>query len=691
MRVQEFNTQHKMKFLTITTLFLSIIQLSYSQNIIQNGDFENGTNDWFLVDTDIGASANIDNSVFSQGNKSMKLEISNQNTIITAGIFQTIAILPNTTYLFSYTIKTSDVDLFCFPYLKFHNGSDFFTQNAYVSGRTKDWTTYSMRTTTPNNVTSLDFLFFLSGNNGIVWLDELNFSEITSSNQLNFTVDINAITDTFNTQLISTNSSPIRPGSNDDFTLEFQEIGIEEVRTHDIYNSCDIHIIFPSFSADPLNPNSYDFSATDSVIQSIINAGATPIFRLGESYDINSNYNNPPLDFNKWATICLQIVKHYNAGWNNGFNYNIKKWEVWNEPDLEIFWSGTSQQFYNLYNITATKLKNYDANLKVGTAGFATISSSKFIDPVLDSISSNNTPIDFISYHSYTFSNPYYFYIQEQNIQGILSSYGLSNIETYLTEWSNYGYNTETTLTDYGRDDALSASLTASSFYYLQNSTLSAAQRYRTDEHLFGLFRADGNYSYSGQAFKAISKFKDNNQWIQTTGSDTLGTVCMAGKSNLNDGLSIIVSNPSNPSNSYSVNIQNLIGSYNYQISRIDNNNELVVISNGVVSPSSNIITSAVSPPFVDLITFDRVLGLNTSVLTNENVILFPNPTNGNLHLKTDLNYEYLEIEILSILGTKKKTIYNQTDIIIDFLPSGVYFVQIKMDKEIITRKIIKK
>lgn len=673
----------------IVILCLFITQLSFSQNIILNGDFENGTVNWTPINTDVGSSVTIDNSIFFQGNNSMKLEINNQNSEITSGVFQTQTVLPNKIYLFSYAIKTNGLDLMAFPYFKFSDGTDYFIQNSFVSGRTQGWTTYNMRITTPPSVNTLDFFVFLTGNNGTAWVDEINLSELTPTNQINFTVDFNTVTDTFNSKLLSTNSSPIRPNSANDFTLQFQEIGINEVRTHDIYNSCDIHVIFPDFSADPLDPNSYDFSTTDSVIQSIINAGAIPFFRLGESFETTPIHNTPPTNFDKWATICLQIVKHYNAGWNNGFNYNIKKWEIWNEPDLNDFWSGTPQQFYDLYSKTVLKLKNYDTSLKVGAAGFAIINNTKFIDPFLDSISTNNIPLDFISYHSYTFSNPYYFLIQQQNIQTLLSFYGLSIIDTYLTEWNNYVFNSETSLTDYGRDDALSASLTASSFFYLQNSTLTGAYRYRTDEYFFGLFRNNGDYSYSGKAFKAIGNFNQNNQWLHTTGSDSLGTVCMAGKS-LNNSFSVIISNPSKISNSYSVDIQNLLGDYNYQILRIDSNNELVLVQNGVISPSSSTITSIVSPPYVDYITFNNTLGINISKLTEDNIILYPNPTTGILNIKTKLKYQKIEVKIFTILGEQVLTINNQTDINISSLATGTYLIKIKIDEKIETKKIIK-
>jgi xylan 1,4-beta-xylosidase len=55
---------------------------------------------------------------------------------------------------------------------------------------------------------------------------------------------------------------------------------------------------------------------------------------------------------------------HYNQGWANGFHYNIRYWEFWNEP--EGFWSGTPEQFYSLYEKTARALKSVDPNIKVG-------------------------------------------------------------------------------------------------------------------------------------------------------------------------------------------------------------------------------------------------------------------------------------------------------------------------------------
>jgi len=56
------------------------------------------------------------------------------------------------------------------------------------------------------------------------------------------------------------------------------------------------------------------------------------------SDDTYKKHNVPPKDFNKWARICVNIIRHYNDGWAGGYHWGIKYWEVWNEPDNHGFW-----------------------------------------------------------------------------------------------------------------------------------------------------------------------------------------------------------------------------------------------------------------------------------------------------------------------------------------------------------------
>lgn len=47
-----------------------------------------------------------------------------------------------------------------------------------------------------------------------------------------------------------------------------------------------------------------------------------------------------PEDFDKVAEIFAATVRHYNRGWADGYNWNIKYWEIWNEPEgIQNMWT----------------------------------------------------------------------------------------------------------------------------------------------------------------------------------------------------------------------------------------------------------------------------------------------------------------------------------------------------------------
>lgn len=84
------------------------------------------------------------------------------------------------------------------------------------------------------------------------------------------------------------------------------------------------------------DPANYDFAFTDILMRKIKECGAETIYRLGASIEHTEKkyFVFPPEDFEKYARICLNIIRHYNSGWANGFQYDLKYFEIWNEPDL---------------------------------------------------------------------------------------------------------------------------------------------------------------------------------------------------------------------------------------------------------------------------------------------------------------------------------------------------------------------
>jgi|GEM_PF-3134135 len=236
------------------------------------------------------------------------------------------------------------------------------------------------------------------------------------------------------------NNGPLSYGGLLDLSGYFSELRIPWVRIHDSNwpnpREVDIPQIFPNEDADPEDPANYDFSRTDTYIQSIVNTGAKIVYRLGTSIEHTSSkyYIHPPKDFQRWAKICIGIIKHYNRGWANGFHHNITHWEIWNEPEGPDMWTGTEAQYLDLYAVSAAAIKQFDPALKVG--GFASACpEGGMVLRFLTMCRDRKLPLDFFSWHAYA-SQPEKVASQARLVRERLNHYGFSSVESHLNEWN---------------------------------------------------------------------------------------------------------------------------------------------------------------------------------------------------------------------------------------------------------------
>ena len=165
------------------------------------------------------------------------------------------------------------------------------------------------------------------------------------------------------------NGGPVSNGENPDLSGWFKAAGFPTVRLHDCHWPCpdvvDIHTIFPLAHLDPDDPANYTFSKTDDYIAGINKAGAKILWRLGESIEIKGTkyHINPPQDMDKFARVCVNIMKHYNEGWANGYRYNIEYWEIRNEPESGRMWTATMEELFSLYGKVARAIKTANPKL----------------------------------------------------------------------------------------------------------------------------------------------------------------------------------------------------------------------------------------------------------------------------------------------------------------------------------------
>ncbi|MBQ9780496.1 MAG: hypothetical protein IJW00_06085 [Clostridia bacterium] len=283
------------------------------------------------------------------------------------------------------------------------------------------------------------------------------------------------------------------------------EAGIPYARLHDTGGIMgggvfvDVANLFPDFDADPDDPQNYEFGFTDHLLRELTAAKVQPFYRLGctiENYhpSIGPRRSIPPKDPHKWAVICEHIIRHYNEGWADGYRMGITYWEIWNEPDNEPLieqnpmWRGTMEEYFTLYEVTATHLKACFPTLKIGgyaSCGFyeilntaaaaqANVSSRtgyfiEFFEKFLTHITGkgHEAPLDFFSWHSY--SGP------EENIRyaayarEMLDKHGFTETESILNEW-NPGTHRRGTLAD--------ASAVGAMMVAMQNSSVDLLMYY---------------------------------------------------------------------------------------------------------------------------------------------------------------------------------------------------------------------
>lgn len=578
------------KFALFCILKFSIMTALYSQNLLANGSFDEGTTGWSIT------AASIDKSVKYQGTGSLKLSAHSVAS-------QQITIKPYHTYQISFAVKLDKVSGYTSQYIDVRiagNNSRYSYDPVLLRG-TADWKVYSCRMLMGHDINLLTLSLKTSTASGTVWYDSVRIIEVVDTSKINFMVNMAGTAKTFNPELLSTNVGPIW-GRRQDFTAKFIEIGMNMVRTHDQGGPCDIHTIFPDPSRDPLDSTAYNFKSSDANIAGIINAGCKVWYRLGESW----GWNAIPLDFDKWAQVALQIVKHYNAGWDQGFYYGINYWEIWNEPNLRILWNGSPAQYYSLYRKTAEKLKSYDKTLMVGGPAIAS-GDIDFSLTFLDSVTCNHTPLDFFSYHMYN-RFPFYYGTQEATFHNLLKERGLNTTKTCLTEWNTYCLPTNRDTL--GGDDAYLAAQTSSSVIAMENSTLDKAIYYCTAHGsiFFGLMRTDGNYAYSGLAFRALGEFRNTPALLTATGGDNMGVDIIAGTSMDRNVVNILVSNNSSKANGYRISLTNLPSGtvYTYSLYRINAGNQYIKIKDGIVSSDNASFIEDIKAPFVDHIVLKR-------------------------------------------------------------------------------------
>lgn len=123
-----------------------------------------------------------------------------------------------------------------------------------------------------------------------------------------------------------------------------------------------------SWAVDEATKGTYDWSTTDSLVTKIL---AHQMSVLGMIYDTptwlsgSTNPHTPPSDPAKFAAFAAATAKHYLG--------QISAWEIWNEPNLSVFWTtGRDAAAYTgLLKAVYPAIKAVNPNAVVITGGLS--------------------------------------------------------------------------------------------------------------------------------------------------------------------------------------------------------------------------------------------------------------------------------------------------------------------------------
>lgn len=330
---------------------------------------------------------------------------------------------------------------------------------------------------------------------------------------------------------------------------------LHDMRTH-FHDCCDVPSIFRDFDADENDPASYDFTLSDYYIEKIKECGMDIIYRLGSSMEQGDfRFNNrPPKDFHKWARICEHIIRHYNEGWANGHHYDIKYFEIWNEPDtcnpnreMDGQWTGTAEEFGEFLAVAASHLKKCFPDRYIGSypsCNILTPEREAFFRTVFSHLQKENVPIDFCSFHCYT-DTPERTKLYIAKIRALLNEFGYEKTFMICSEW-NYFWQRQGIWSEFELEGGeylfeemfqtasseVGASYSLAQMMTFQKSEVQAATLHRADAlsmyctmfNIYGVPQKQFDAFYAYDALRACK-----NEVMLEMGAGTDGVYAMAG------------------------------------------------------------------------------------------------------------------------------------------------------------------
>jgi xylan 1,4-beta-xylosidase len=207
------------------------------------------------------------------------------------------------------------------------------------------------------------------------------------------------------------------------------DLGVRGVRAHAILHDDNAVV-----TVDGTGTVGYDLDRIDAIYDQILEIGIRPIVELSfmpaalardpqQTVFTYRGIISPPADWAQWRALIDALARHLISRY--GID-EVATWpfEVWNEPNLVVFWTGTVEEYLRLYDETAAALKGVDERLLVGGPSTA---ASEWIERLAAHAEATGAPLDFVTSHTY--GN------MPVHARPAMARHGFGDLPVWWTEW----------------------------------------------------------------------------------------------------------------------------------------------------------------------------------------------------------------------------------------------------------------
>lgn len=202
-------------------------------------------------------------------------------------------------------------------------------------------------------------------------------------------------------------------------------------------------------------------------------------------------YSTTPLNVSTYARFCAQVADRYRG--------KVRHWEIWNEPNLRLYWTNPDPKAYAALLIAASKaIKAVQPDAFVVSGGLSSwaeggIAPIPYLGGMADAGVADH--IDAVGLHPYT--HPYFFDADPQRRWDAVEYVLSAGYQPWITEYGQPTGTSHISVDELDQADRLAAVLEHAAgrpgmgpiFFH---GTLDLGADPREPEQNFGLYRRDG-------------------------------------------------------------------------------------------------------------------------------------------------------------------------------------------------------